>query len=315
MPNTGKKSLPPFRGMMPILPTAINEQGDVDEASTRRLVQYCLKFGAVAIGHLGGASEFQKVADADRQRLIEITVDEVAKRVPVFIGATATNTRSAVRHATLAQELGADMLMVGIPYVAKPTQTEVWDYYKAISEAVTIPIIVQDIPESDALLTVDFVWRMYEELDNIHYVKAEGQDFIAKSLALLERAQGKMGVIGGAGGTHLIHLLRIGVTSFMTGTEALDIHTAVVQAYLCGDEETAAQVYYNRLLPYLMFYTEHNRELLKWILYHRGIIDCPKVISPVGRPLMSPAKWQEFEWVLDRVGLNTRWPDLGDTLT
>lgn len=305
-----KGSLATFRGMMPILPTAIQEHGDVDEASTRRLVQYCLKCGAVAIGHLGGASEFQKVADADRKLLIEITVDEVHGRVPVFIGATAPSTRAAVGFATLAESLGADMLMVGIPYAGRPTQPEVFEYYRAVSESVSIPIIIQDIPESDALLTVDFVWRMYQELENIRYVKAEGQDFIAKSLALLERAGGQMGVIGGAGGRDLIHLLRIGVTSFMTGTEALDIHAGVVRAYLEGDQETAAQIYYNRLLPYLMFYTEHNRELLKWILYHRGIIDCPKVIPPVGRPLMSPAKWREFEWVLERVGLNTRWPDI-----
>ena len=308
--NAQKTSLPSFRGMMPILPTAITEHGDVDEASTRRLVQYCLKCGAVAIGHLGGASEFQKVADIDRYRLIEIVVDEVAGRVPVFIGATAPATRSAVQYATKAQRLGADMLMVGIPYVNPPTQDELYDYYRAISESVSIPIIVQDTPQSDALLSIDFVCRMYEELQNIHYVKSEGRDSISKSLGLLERAGGRMSVIGGAGGSHLIHLLRIGVKSFMTGTEALDIHAAVVHAFLQGDEEKAAHVYYNRLLPYLMFYKEHNRELLKWILYHRGIIDCPKVIPPVGRPLMSPAKWREFEWILERCGLKTRWPDI-----
>jgi len=303
-------SVGPFRGMMPILPTAIHEDGTVDEASTRRLVQYCLKCGAVAVGHLGGASEFQKVADSDRRLLIEITLDEARGRVPVFIGATAPSTRSAVQYAMLAESLGADMLMVGIPYAGKPTQQEVFDYYRAVSESVSIPIIVQDTPESDAILTIDLIMRMHDDLSNVRYVKAEGQDFIAKSQGLLEAARGSMGVIGGAGGRHLIHLLRIGVTSFMTGTEALDVHAAVVNAFLEGDEETAAQVYYNRLLPYLMFYSDHNRELLKWMLYHRGIIDCPKVIPPVGRPLMSPAKWKEFEWVLERAGLNSRWPNI-----
>ena len=106
----------------------------------------------------------------------------------------------------------------------------------------------------------------------------------------------------------MIHLLRIGVTAFVTGTEALDIHAAVVKAYLDGDEDTAADIYYQRLLPYLLFYSEHNRELLKGILYRRGIIDCPKVIPPVGKPPMSDIKWREFEWVLERVGLTNRWP-------
>jgi 2-keto-3-deoxy-L-arabinonate dehydratase len=296
--------------MMPILPTAIRENGEVDESSQRRLVQYCLKCGAVAIGHLGGASEYFKIADDDRRRLIEIVVDEVNGRVPVFIGATAAATRAAVSHAELAEGLGADMLMVGIPYVAKPTREELYDYYSAISDAVSLPIIVQDTAKSDALLNVDFVWRMYEELENIHYVKAEGQDFISKSMDLLKRSNGTMGVIGGAGGRHMIHLLRIGITSFMTGTEALDLHASVVHAFLDGDEETATQIYFSKMLPYLMFYREHGKELLKGILHRRGIIDCPKVIPPTGAGAMSDIKRIEFDWILERIGLTGRWPDI-----
>ena len=97
--DSAKVPAPPFKGMMPILPTAIRESGELDEVSERRLVQYCLQCGAVAIGHLGGASEFYKVANDDRARLIKIIVDEVAGRVPVFIGVTAPATRAAVQNA------------------------------------------------------------------------------------------------------------------------------------------------------------------------------------------------------------------------
>ena len=87
--ETTKTPRPPFRGMTPILPTAITESGDLDQASQRRLVQYALKCGAVAIGHFGFASEFFKIPDVDPRRLIEVIVDEVNGRVPVFIGVTA----------------------------------------------------------------------------------------------------------------------------------------------------------------------------------------------------------------------------------
>ena len=119
-----------------------------------------------------------------------------------------------------------------------------------------------------------------------------------------------MAVIGGAGGLHMIHLLRIGATAFITGTEALDLHASVVHAYLDGDEDTAASIYYERLLPYLMFYRDHNRELLKEILFRRGIIDCPKVIPPVGKRLMTPVEWQEFDWIMERIGPTNKWPDI-----
>jgi dihydrodipicolinate synthase/N-acetylneuraminate lyase len=305
-----KIAKPPFRGMMPILPTAITEMGEIDEASQRRLAQYCLKCGAVAIGHLGGASEFYKVPDFDRPRIIEIVVDEVAGRVPVFIGATATTARAAVHYAQEAERLGADMVMVGCPYMDVPDRDGMYDYYRAISDAISIPIIVQDTGTSDAILSPEFLGRLYDEIENVYYAKVEGRWFLTKIAAVLERPTGLV-VIGGAGGKHLIHMLRIGVTAFMTGTEALDIHAGVVNAYLSGDEDAAARIYYEQLLPYLLFYMDHNRELLKGMLHERGIIDCPKVIPPAPGAPMSDIERREFEWVLDRIGfLKKRWPEV-----
>jgi len=296
--------------MMPILPTAIQESGELDETSERRLVQYCLQCGAAAVGHLGVASEFHKVSARDRTRLIEIVVDEVAGRVPVFIGVTAPATRAAMHNAQEARAIGANMLMVGMPYITVPNRNELYDYYRAIADAVPLPIIVQDTPLSDPVLDVDLICRLFDTVENIRYVKAEGKDFVTKTAALLERRGGKLGVIGGAGGRHMIHLLRIGVTAFMTGTEALDLHAAVVRSFLSGDREQAARTYFERLLPYFMFYEENSSELLKALLYRRGIIDCPNVIPPAGGAPMSAVKWREFEWLLERVGLTTRWPDI-----
>ena len=299
-----------FRGMMPILPTAITESGEVDEPSQRRLVQYCLKCGAAAIGHLGGASEFYKVSHRDRPKLIEIVVDEARGRVPVFIGVTATTARIAVDYAKEAEALGADMLMAASPYMDVPDREGMIEYYRAIAEAVAIPIIIQDTPTSDAVLTAELMWRLCQDLPNVRYAKVEGRRFLVKTAEMMELAGDSVQVIGGAGGRHLIHLLRLGVTAFMTGTEALDIHGNVVSAHLEGDEDRAARIYYEQLLPYLMFYQEYNRELLKGMLHLRGIIDCPKVLAPASGAPMSDIERREFEWVLDRIGFKKRWPDI-----
>lgn len=299
-----------LRGMTPLLPTAIQESGELDEPSLRRLVQYALKCGVAAIGHLGGASEYFKVGDRDRRRIIELTVEETAGRVPVYIGATATSTRIAAQYAREAEELGADMLLVATPSVGTPSKDELYAHYAAIADATSLPIIVQDTGASGHLIDVDMICRLHEEIDQIQYTKAEGQDFLTKTKALIDRAGDTLAVMGGAAGFHMIHLLRIGVTAFVTGTEALDLHAAVVRAYLEGDEEKAAQIYYQRMLPYLHLYSEHGREMLKAMLYRRGIIDCPKVIPPADRSPMSEIKWREFEWVLERIGLTNRWPDI-----
>lgn len=291
----------PFRGMMPILPTTITESGEIDEASQRRLVQYCLACGAAAIGHFGFASEFFKLSSDDRRRVAEIVIDETSGRVPVFIGVTAPSARIAVEYARQAQALGADLLMAAIPYVSVPDAAGVYDYYRELAEATSLPIIVQDTPLSAAILTPEFVYRMFNEIPNIQYIKAEGSEFLTKSAKLIEISKGELPVIGGFGGKHMIHMLRIGVTSFMTGTEMLDLHAAVVSAFLSGDEETAARLYFERLLPYFVFYDAYPEELLKKMLHMRGIIDCPRIIPPRASRPMSELEFNEFKWILDRI--------------
>jgi dihydrodipicolinate synthase/N-acetylneuraminate lyase len=308
--TTQKKSAKPFRGMMPVLPTPITDSGEVDEKSLRRLVQYCLKCGAVAIGHLGGASEHFKVTDDERRRITEIVVDEVAHRAPVYIGVAGASDRIAVGYARQAQELGADLLMLAPPFAVPAGATELYDYYKAVSEAVTIPIIIQDAGNAPAL-TAEFMCRLYREMPNIHYVKSEASDFLSKTDELTRLSRGKMPIIGGAGGKHLIHMLRIGVTSFMTGTEALDLHNAVVQAYLSGDEERAARIYFEKVLPYLMFYMEHYRTLLKSMLHERGVIASPRQLLPMETKPLSDVEEREFRWLMKRIGLDgVKWPEV-----
>ncbi len=302
-----------FRGMMPIMPTAIDASGQLDEASQRRVVQYCLRCGAVAIGHFGIASEFHKISDEYRRRLIEIIVDEVAGNVPVFIGVTAPGVDTSLGYARLAEELGADMVMAALPYVNLPDARGAFAYYQALSQATSLPIIVQDTPASSTILTADLLWRMAREIERIAHIKAEGTGFLTKTAALLELSSGELSVIGGAGGRHLIHLLRLGITSFMTGTEALEIHGAAVRAYLEGNQARAEEIYFQQILPYLGFYLDYPEELLKAMLHARRVIDCPQVIAPAAASPMSDVERREFDWVLDRIGWRKRWPDIPGT--
>lgn len=300
------KEIAPFRGMMPIMPTAITESCELDEASQRRVIEYCLECGAVAIGHFGYASEFHKLSDPQRRRLVELIVETVAGRVPVFIGVAAPAVHVAVRYAQEAHSLGANLIMATLPYITVPDAAGAYDYYQALSDATPLPIIVQDAGHSAAILTPDLLLRMFREIEHIAYVKAEGADFISKTAALMEGSGRQFPVIGGAAGRHMLHLLRIGVTAFMTGTEALDLHNAVVQAYLGGNEPEAVRLYCEKVLPYLVFYVDHSEELLKTMLHRRGILDCPKVIPPASGPPMNDLLRREFDWILDRIGLGDR---------
>lgn len=299
-----------FYGMMPILPTAISPDGKIDEKSMRRLVQYCIKFNAAAIGHFGFASEFHKISDTDRRVLTEIIVDEAAGSVPVFIGINSQGFNISLRYAEEAEKLGADIIMAALPLINLPTREEAYNLYKDISSTSSLPIIIQDIPESANVLSPGLVWEMYQEIENVKYVKAEGTGFISKTQEIINLSKGELEVIGGAGGKSMIHLLRMGITSFMTGTEALDFHNGTVQAFLDGDEEKAADIYYNKIMPYFAFYDNYPEELLKAMLKERGIIDHPDIIAPSAKQPMSEIEWREFNWILDRIGFRKKWPNI-----
>ena len=296
--------------MMPILPTAITPDGKIDEKSQRRLVQYALQCGAVAIGHFGFASEFHKISDTDRKFLTKIIIDETAGQVPVFIGVTAQGFDVAINYAKEAEQLGADIIMAALPLINLPTQDEAYNFYNDLSESVPLPIIIQDIPESANVLSSELVWKMFQEIENVKYVKAEGNDFVPKTEKIIQISNGELEVIGGAGGKNMIHLLRLGITSFMTGTEALDLHGAAVHAYLDGNEEKATEIYYQKIMPYFAFYDSYSEELLKAMLHIRGVIDHPDIIAPRAKRLMSEIEWREFNWILDSIGFRKKWTDL-----
>jgi 4-hydroxy-tetrahydrodipicolinate synthase len=295
--------------MMPILPTTITESGQIDERSQRRLVQYAIECGAAAVGHFGFASEFFKLSESDRRRITDVIVAETAGRVPVFVGVTAPSARAAIVHAKQAEAQGADLLMAAIPFVTVPDAEGVFDYYRAVAGATTLPLILQDTPTSAALLTAEMCARLAAAAPNILYVKAEGIDFLAKTQRILDLLGDRMQVIGGFGGKHMIHMLRLGVTSFMTGTEMLDLHGRIVSEYLAGRSESAASLYYERLLPYFVFLEMYPEELLKRMLHRRGVIDCPQIIPPRSQKPMSAIELRELDWVLERIGYDTRTPD------
>lgn len=291
-----------FRGMMPILPTAVTAEGTLDETSQRRVVEYCLDCGAVAIGHFGIASEFHKVPDGMRRRVTDVVVEAVNGQVPVFIGVTSPGVNISCEYAREAEGQGANLVMSALPYVEVPDAEGAMRYFERLEEATRLPVIVQDTPASSATLTADVLLKLSREVEGIAHVKAEGDAVLAKTAALVEGVGESVSVIGGAGGRKLIHLLRLGVTAFMTGTEALELHAGAVSAYLSGDEERAAAIYFERIAPYLEFYLEYPEELLKWMLERRGVIDSDAVLEPRQKAPISDVERRELEWVLERVG-------------
>lgn len=276
-----KKQYRSFHGMMPILPTPVSGKGEICREDLVSLVDYCLGAGAVAVGHLAGASEYIAVGREDRETIIRCVVGAAKGRLPVFIGAAACSVQDSVYNAKAAQDLGADMIMLCSPPYGSGTPDEVFAYYERVCAAVQLPVIVQDTGGSADVFTPDFLIKLYKSIENIGYIKAEGGHWLEKMRQLTRRAPDGMQVIGGAAGKNMMQMLDMGITAFMTGTEAQEIHRQVVDAYLSGDREGADRLYRTALLPYLELYCANNyNKALKHTLKRRGIISSDALLFP-----------------------------------
>ncbi len=151
--------------------TPFDESGEVDLRATEAVVENFVGAGVDGISALGSTGEFSHLTLDERKSFAEAVVEIVSGRASLLIGVGAPGTREAIELARHAEQAGADALLVVTPYYNKPTQEGLYRHYKAINDAVGIPIIIYNIPGRSVIdMSVETMARLYE-LKNIAGVK------------------------------------------------------------------------------------------------------------------------------------------------
>ncbi|MCM2474044.1 4-hydroxy-tetrahydrodipicolinate synthase [Rhizobium sp. CG5] len=135
-----------YQGSIPALVTPFTEAGAVDEAVFAAHVEWQITEGSTGLVPVGTTGESPTLSHAEHKRVVELCVETAAGRVPVIAGAGSNNTREAIELAQHAEKAGADAVLVVTPYYNKPTQKGLYAHYAAIAEAITLPIIIYNIP-------------------------------------------------------------------------------------------------------------------------------------------------------------------------
>ena len=135
-----------FEGVYSVLPTPFTDSGELDESSLRRVVDLFVAAGVNGLTALGVTGEVARLEEPERARIIEVVVDQAAGRVRVVAGTTAEGTRTCSAYSRQAKELGAAAVMVSPPRMPKLNSDAVVRHYKALADAVSMPIVVQDYP-------------------------------------------------------------------------------------------------------------------------------------------------------------------------
>ncbi len=159
-----------FHGSMPALITPFKD-GKIDEPAYRALIDWQIASGSHGLVPCGTTGESPTLTHEEHRRLIDICIDEARGRAPVIAGAGSNNTAEAVGLARHAERAGADAVLVVTPYYNKPTQEGLYLHFKAINDAIGIPIIIYNIPPRSVIdMSVDTMKRLFE-LPNIVGVK------------------------------------------------------------------------------------------------------------------------------------------------
>jgi 4-hydroxy-tetrahydrodipicolinate synthase len=159
-----------FRGSFTALVTPF-KNGSVDEAAFRALVDWQIAEGTDGLVPVGTTGESPTLSHDEHKRVVEWCVDQAGKKVPVIAGAGSNSTKEAVELAQHAEQAGADAVLIVTPYYNKPTQEGLYQHYKAINDAIGIPIIIYNIPPRSVIdMSVDTMARLFE-LKNIAGVK------------------------------------------------------------------------------------------------------------------------------------------------
>ncbi len=165
-----------FRGVYAVMLTPFKADESLDEAALREHTNWLIEQGVQGVIATGSTGEAASLSEAERKRVVEITLDEARQRVPVLIGSGANSTHDTIMYSLHAQEAGADGLMVIHPYYCMPNERELFEHYKLLARSVRIPIMIYNNPVTSGIDMKPALLARLAEFENIQYVKDATDD-------------------------------------------------------------------------------------------------------------------------------------------
>jgi 4-hydroxy-tetrahydrodipicolinate synthase len=283
---TAHRSVPPLAGVLPIVHLPFDEADRIDEAILRREIDWIFSVGADGLG-TGMVSEVARLSADERARLAERLVEFTAGRGSVFMSVGAESASVARSHAIAAEKAGCDAVMAVPPMTVRLPPDAVIDYFRAIAESVSLPLVVQDasgyvgqpIPHSAC---VDLLDRYGPE--KILF-KPEASPLGPNLSKLRDATGGRATIFEGSGGILLVDAYRRGIAGTMPGVDLLDGVVALWRALSAGDEEAT----YAISLPLSAIVALQMQAGLdgflaieKYLLVKRGLFASDRRREPVG---------------------------------
>jgi 2-keto-3-deoxy-L-arabinonate dehydratase len=309
-PSPAAGAARPYQGVFPVAPTIFDARGELDLEGQRRCIDFMIDAGSHGLCILANFSEQFVLTDAERETVMHAVLEHVSGRVPVIVTTTHFSSAVCAARSRAAEEAGAAMVMVMPPYhgaTFRVPEPGIHEFFKIVSDAIRIPIMIQDAPVAGTPLSVDFLARLAKDCANVRYFKIEVPMAAAKLRGLIE--VGGSAIEGPWDGEEAITLmadLDAGATGAMTGGGYPDGIRQIIDPYLAGrrDEAMAA---YARWLPLINYENRQcGLQTAKILMREGGVIGSDAVRHPL-RPVQPPARAGLLELARQLDAVVLRW--------
>ena len=272
-----------MKGVYPILSMPFDDKGRIDVEDLQREVEFCIEGGSHGLG-IAMASEIFKLSEADRDLATTTVVEQTRGRARIVVNTGAQGTDLAVQYSRRAEELGADAVMAIPPTAIPNTGEQVREYYSRISDAISVPIFIQDI--GTAPVPPSLCVQIARESERACYAKVETLPTPPRVTEAKQLGGDDLIVFGGAGGNFYIEELRRGAVGTMPAAAIPGVFRKAWDLYHDGKADEASR-YFDRYIPLLKQLGQGLGlafHLTKEVLRLRGVFKTAYVRHPASGP-------------------------------
>ena len=262
----------PLTGSIVALVTPMHEDGSVDYAQLRKLIDWHIAEGTDCIGVVGTTGESPTVNVEEHCEIIRVSVEQAAKRVPIMAGCGANSTAEAIELARFAKKVGADSQLQVVPYYNKPTQEGQYRHFKAIAEAVgDLPMVLYNVPgRSVADMQHETVLRLTQVPGIVGIKEATGN--IERAQWLIRDVPKGFAVYSGDDPTAVALMLCGGQGNIsVTANVAPRLMHELCVAALAGDTRRAMEIQFRLMPVHKQLFVEANPIPVKWAVQRMGL--------------------------------------------
>lgn len=265
------KLFKPITGSIVALVTPMHEDGSVDYPNLRKLIDWHIAQGTDCIGVVGTTGESPTVNVEEHCEIIRVSVEQAKGRVPIMAGCGANSTREAIELTHFAKKVGADCQLQVVPYYNKPTQEGQFQHFKAIAEAVDLPMVLYNVP---GRTVADMAHETVMKLTQVHGIIGikEATGNIERAQWLIKEVPADFSIYSGDDPTAVALMLCGGHGNIsVTANVAPRLMHELCVAALNGDVKRAMEIQFKLMPLHKQLFVEPNPIPVKWAMNRLGL--------------------------------------------